>query len=130
MNTRGGTTERNEAPQLFPPYDDLPDSGKPAGLVSLARKTYTIKNAIRDTPYLIKTVKVEKDIQRYADKYITEPPAISIIDILKGSIDRGMFPAELVKKTKIVRKKKKSSEDALSVFDRVGKADEDEDEDG
>jgi len=112
-------TKSLEEPALFPDRElpPLPTTTFTVRDITLARKNAQMKQRVRLSPYYISSLRFVKEIQRYSDKYISSDTDgdVTLSKFLAQSIERGMFPSELTKKTKLVRRKKVASKTAESL---------------
>lgn len=92
--TAPSRTVVKEPPPLFPPNPLLDELPKPKPDVYLLRKSVSIKQLFRSSPFFLQPQQKTKDIERYADKYFDKEPSLELNNVIVAS--SGMFPAELI----------------------------------
>eukprot|EP00027_Filamoeba_sp_ATCC50430_P008056 CAMPEP_0168549662 /NCGR_PEP_ID=MMETSP0413-20121227/5221_1 /TAXON_ID=136452 /ORGANISM="Filamoeba nolandi, Strain NC-AS-23-1" /LENGTH=193 /DNA_ID=CAMNT_0008580061 /DNA_START=431 /DNA_END=1008 /DNA_ORIENTATION=- len=85
-----------EPPPLFPPNPMLDGLPKPKSNndVYLLRKSVSLKQLFRSSPFFLQPQHKTKDIERYSDTYLAKEPILDVDNIVVAS--SGMFPAELL----------------------------------
>lgn len=94
--TAPSRTVVKEPPPLFPPNPLLDALPKPEtnNDVYLLRKSVSLKQLFRSSPFFLQPQHKTKDIERYSDRYRDKEPKIEVDNVVAAS--SGMFPSELI----------------------------------